>query len=285
MTRVPTLADDQLLARLRLDPGAAECCIDLAKGTSLALELDFDGPQPRHFGAPPASSSPFTIGSFNGDVRRGASCNCRTLTLTPHCNGTHTESVGHLTETSVPLHRFVPGAPLPALLLTLQPQRAGDSGEDSEPQPLRDDLLLTRAALLAAWPAAMPFRPRALLLRTLPNDDSKRARDYSGGNPPYLSRQLAADIVQRGIEHLVLDLPSADRSDDGGRLTAHRLFFGLPPGSTRHADAVRPHSTITEFAYMPDALSDGCYALQLQLPAFAGDAVPSRPLLFPLVAT
>ncbi|MEP7313208.1 MAG: cyclase family protein [Pseudomonadota bacterium] len=277
-------AQQPLVARLRLDPGAPQSCsIDFSKGVSLAIELAFNGPQPRHFGAPPATSTPFVIGGFNGEVSRGASCNCRSLTLVPHCNGTHTESVGHLTVTGESLHGFVPAGPLPALLLSLRPQRAAESGEDSEPQPQPDDLLLTRADLRNAWPAQLPFQPTALLLRTLPNDVSKLQRDYSGGNPPFLSRQLATEIVALGITHLVLDLPSADRSDDGGRLTAHRIFFGLPPGSARHADASRPHSTITELAWMPDSLLDGCYALQLQLPAFSGDAVPSRPVLFPLV--
>ena len=48
---------------------------------------------------------------------------------------------------------------------------------------------------------------------------------------PYLSREAAEFLVARGIEHLVVDLPSIDRAHDEGRLTAHRVFFGLPPGS------------------------------------------------------
>jgi arylformamidase len=78
----------------------------------------------------------------------------------------------------------------------------------------------------------------------------------------------------------VVDLPSIDRAHDEGRLTAHRLFFGLPPGSVRLADATRAAATITELAFIPDALADGAYLLELQVPALAGDAVPSRPLLY-----
>ncbi len=33
---------------------------------------------------------------------------------------------------------------------------------------------------------------------------------------------------------------------------------------------------------MPDELPDGLYLLELQVPALGGDAVPSRPLLYPL---
>jgi hypothetical protein len=47
-------------------------------------------------------------------------------------------------------------------------------------------------------------------------------------------------------------------------------------------EARRPGSTITELAYIPDELRDGWYFLSLQSPAIAGDAVPSRPVLYPM---
>ena len=245
------------------------------RAVSLARELDFDGAQPLHFGAPRATSSAFRIGSFEGDVARGASCNCRSITLIPHCNGTHTESVGHLTRTATPLHRFVPLAPIPALLLTLTVEDARESGEDSLPAPHAGDQLLTARALRTHWPRKLPVTPRALLLRTA-------GTQHSTTNPPYLSRQAATEIVARGIEHLVLDLPSADRTEDEGRLAAHRIFFGLPDGSTEELAATRRQCTITELAQFPAHLRDGPCALLLQLPAFTGDAVPSRPIYLPL---
>ncbi len=256
---------------------------DFRRAVSLALPLDLDGLQPCHFGAPRATSTPFVAGGFNGDVRRGASCNCRVVTLVPHCNGTHTEGVAHLTTDGEPLHAYVPLAPLPALVLSLEPTEAAQTDEDSLPAPQPGDRLLTRAGVRAAWPADLPFLPRVLVLRTLPNDEAKRSADYSSANPPFLSQQLAAELVARGIEHLVLDLPSADRGDDDGKLTAHRVFFGLPPGSTERSEATRARCTITEFAYIPDAVPDGACAVQLQLTRWSGDAVPSQPLYLPLV--
>jgi kynurenine formamidase len=243
------------------------------RATPLALELDFDGAQPRHFGAPAARSSPLVVGGFTGDVARGDGCNCRSITLVPHCNGTHTESVGHLTLAQPLLHRIVPVAPIPALLLSVATASAPLAGEDSLPAPRAGDQLLTRAALRAAWPQSLPFAPRALLLRTRAHADG-----HDKANPPYLSRQATEEIVARGIEHLVLDLPSADRTEDGGVLCAHHLFFGLPAGSVQLGDATRAHCTITELARFPDGLADGPCALLLQLPAFSGDAVPSRPI-------
>jgi len=74
----------------------------------------------------------------------------------------------------------------------------------------------------------------------------------------------------------------ADRASDGGALTAHRIFFGLPPHSTQLAASTRAECTLTELAYVADSIADGWYLLSLQAPAIAGDAVPSRPVLYPL---
>jgi kynurenine formamidase len=221
--------------------------------------------------------------SFNGSVARGASCNCRSITLIPHCTGTHTEGAGHLTLDCPPLHAQIPSQPLPALLLSLAPQAAHSTTECSLPLPQSGDELITCRALLAAWPQALPFAPQVLILRTLPNGPSKLDRDYSAANPPYLTLQLAQELVARGIDHLIIDLPSIDRAHDEGLLSAHRVLFGLPTSSTDYAAALRPQATVTELAYIDNAIADGPCALQLQVPAWSGDALPSRPLLFALV--
>lgn len=260
-----------------------EVRVDLARPVSLALSLDFDGPQPRHFGAPRATAHPFEAPGFSGTVASGASCNCEVITIIPHCQGTHTECVGHLTRETLDAHRVVPAGLVPAVLLSVASASAAACGESTDPTPAAADLLVSARAIETAWPAAAPFAPRALVIRTLPNTSDKAARDYTLASPPYLSRQAAQLLVSRGIVHLVVDVPSLDRTHDQGRLTAHRIFFGLPPGSAQLSAAARPDATVTEFAFVPDQLPDGAYLLQLQVPALAGDAVPSRPLLYPLL--
>ena len=267
----------------RLEVAGVELRVDLARACDLSLEIDFEAAQVRHFGAPRASSQPYSVPGFPGSVARGASCNCNSVTLIPHCNGTHTEGAGHLTREPLHAQRIVPRGLLPALLLSVSPIPPGQTSESSDPAPHPDDRLITRAALEARWPA-VPFAPRALVIRTLPNEPAKRARDYSAVTPPYLTREAARCLVDRGIEHLVVDLPSIDRAHDEGRLTAHRLFFGLPPGESALARAARSQCTVTELAYVPDEAEDGPYFLQLQVPAINGDAVPSRPLLYRLAA-
>ncbi len=271
----------------RISVANREVRIDLSKPVSLAIDLDFSERQPRHFGAPPASARPFAVPGFSGSVAQGASCNCQTLTLIPHCNGTHTECVGHLTREPADAYRVAPLGLLPALLVSVEPSDiAQANGESTDPKPQNGDKLITRQGIAASWDKAAPlFEPRVLVLRTLPNAPTKRHQDYTNQTPPYLSREVALWLVERGIEHLVVDLPSIDRSHDEGCLTVHRIFFGLPRGSTTLAQATRPNSTVTELAYIPDTVPDGAYLIEIQVPALAGDAVPSRPLLYRLLAT
>jgi kynurenine formamidase len=245
---------------------------DLSRPVSIAIPLDFEGPQAACFDAPPATSRP---------LRAGLSCNCELLTLAPHCNGTHTECVGHVTEDRVAVSECVQGGLLLALLVTLEPTAATATQEDSNPVPEPGDLLVTASALDAAFRSHARAAPRAMILRTAQAAGRGPHHHYRGAAPaPYLSRQAAMWLVDHGIDHVVLDLPSADRAEDGGRLTAHRIFFGLPAGSRRAREAKRPRASITELAWIEPSVPDGHYLLDLQMPAFRSDAAPSRPLLY-----
>lgn len=265
---------------MRFEADGRALLADFSKPLSIAIPMDFTGPQPSCFGAPRAEARPLQSGDFVGDTRAGGSCNCEVLTLAPHCNGTHTECVGHVTNDRVAVSERLPGGVQLALLVTVLPSIAADVFEDSDPRPRPDDRLVTAAALREACNRYAAPAPAALIVRTSIGSDPPH-REYRGPAPaPYLSRQAADWLVAREIESLVLDLPSADRAEDGGLLTAHRIFFGLPPGSRRAADAGRPRATITELAWVDPAIADGLYLLDLQIPPFLADAAPSRPLLY-----
>jgi kynurenine formamidase len=265
--------------------GALDASVDLSSAISLARELDFETTQPQHFGAPPATSQPYSSAGFSGSVDSGASCNCNIITLIPHCNGTHTECVGHLTREPVDALRIVPSGLLPALLISVQPDNADRFLESTEPLSQAGDRIVTREAIEGAWPMRTPFEPEALIIRTCGKGLDGDPLPGTSGSPAYLTREAAQLLVERGIEHLVIDLPSIDRDHDAGRLTAHRVFFGLPPRATNHGAASRPAATITELARIPDTLQDGPCLLELQVPAWRGDALPSRPLVYALAAT
>jgi kynurenine formamidase len=236
----------------------------------ISLPLTFDGAQPRFFGATAAHARAYVSGSFEGDVRLGASCNCSTYMLTPHCNGTHTECVGHITREQVSVRDVAICSFMLARVISVQPSNASDGDE-----------VITLGALRAAAGGTASLS-QAVVIRTLPNSIQKAARDYDSRPAPYFAPEAIEWLVANGVEHLVTDLPSLDRGDDGGKLAAHRAFWGMPPGEISVMQATRPQATVTELAFIPDSVADGLYLLNLQVAPFVTDAAPSRPLLYPL---
>ena len=78
---------------------------------------------------------------------------------------------------------------------------------------------------------------------------------------------------EKGVEHLLIDLPSVDKEKDGGMLVSHRAFWDFK-------GKIRANATITELIYVNNRIIDGTYLLNLQVAPFENDASPSRPLLF-----
>ncbi|HET9694924.1 MAG TPA: cyclase family protein [Steroidobacteraceae bacterium] len=254
----------------------------LARPIDLAIPLDFAGPQPRFFADFAATAEPLRAGAFTGSVAEGASCNCAAYTLAPHCHGTHTECLGHVSAPAASLASFTPVPPALALLVSAEPRPLG--AEAVGAHAAADDPVIDRRSLERAAAAWLQAPWTALVLRTLPNGPAKRYRAYAGACPaPYFRPDAVAWLVERGVSSLVVDLPSLDRADDGGALAAHRLYWGLPAGSSDARAATRAHALVTELAYVPDDVHDGLYLLDLQVPAFVADAAPSRPVLYALV--
>lgn len=253
---------------------------ETAAAISIARRLDFDGPQPSYFGVPPAVATPMRAGAFVGDTRAGGSCNAEEILVNPHCHGTHTECVGHVTEARHHVIDVVPMHMLDARLLTLAPERAGDCSDDLPAASRDDDWLLSERSLARALGADATL-PEALVVRTQPNDESKRHRQYLvSSDYAYFSRTAMATLVRAGVRHLLIDTPSLDRLDDDGALELHRLFWNMPAGATAVDALTRADATITEMIYVPDRIADGYYRLMLQPAPFGGDATPSNPTLF-----
>jgi kynurenine formamidase len=255
---------------------------DLSRPLSIAIALAFDGEQPSFYGAPPATATPLRSGSFVGDVLQGGSCRCSTYTLTPHCNGTHTESIGHVVREPVSIHATANEAFIVARVVSVTPVTVRNDAVDAP--VMQGDRIITAAELQNALAGKATADCHALVVRTLPNLSDKPARSYTLDSemPPYFSVEAMHWVVAQGYRHLIVDLPSIDRAVDGGLLRCHRIFWGLPAGSSTLADATRPNATVTELAYIDSATADGLYLLNLQVPAFESDAAPSRPILFPV---
>lgn len=265
-----------------------DVCFSLA-GTSyrllppaidISIPLYFDGEQPNTYGVPKAQARAFEGGGFIGDVRLGGSCNFESYTLIPHCNGTHTECIGHITAARISVHEVLQDSLIPATLISLT---AVSKTPDSYLPPLDpEDAVLDRQGLEQALRKADPAFLEALVIRTLPNAQEKKSRNYQHQQPPFFTMEAMRLIRQRGVRHLLIDLPSVDRLFDEGLLSAHHIFWGLAQGAGDTPADPRAMATLTEMIYVPDEVPDGKYLLNLQIAPFHADAAPSRPRLFRL---
>ena len=247
---------------------------DLREPVDISIPLRFNGPQPNAYGVEPATSMACEAGDMLGDTRLGGRVNFEQYTLISHCNGTHTECVGHITHERISVRDCLKDVFMPALLVSVEDERNASG-----------DLIIGREELeerieAATYVRATDTEPAALIVRTLPNDDSKLTRHYGDIIPPYFSAEAMDFVVEAGFKHLLVDLPSIDRIYDDGKLANHRIFWNVEPGSFETNTASRIHSTITELIYVPDHVGDGEYLLNLQIAPFEADASPSRPVLF-----
>lgn len=257
---------------------------DTVDGKSIAINMDFDGSQPNHFGTEKANRHSLQLGGFLGDTARGGSCNVDVLSMIPHCNGTHTETIAHIVDESVFVGQAAPGGILRAQLITITPQPADSKSGSYRPRLESGDRLLTAESLRAAWEACgNPEDIEALVIQTEPNELSKMSRTYDEDHqPPFFSVEAMSFVNEIGIRHLLVDIPSVDRMYDEGLLTNHHLFWNVAEQTHRLSAESWRDKTITEMVFVPDSMDDGFYLLSLQVPAFYSDAAPSRPILYPV---
>jgi len=268
---------------LQFTTGGRHWRTDLRAPVDLAIPLNFPGPQPRFFADRPALAEPLRVPGFSGSVASGAGCNCGVYSLAPHCHGTHTECVGHVTSNATALAGLTPVPPALALLVSVRPGRLGEVAAGAHGRHDPRDPVISRDILATAVAYWIRDPWTALVVRTLPNDPGKLGRSYLGPCPaPYFTADAMHWVVERGVTSLVVDLPSLDRAQDDGALAAHRIYWGLPPGALDAHRARRGRALVTEHAYAPDSAPDGLYLLDLHVPAFAADAAPSRPVLYPV---
>jgi kynurenine formamidase len=196
-----------------------------------------------------------------GDVNRGGAVNFRDIYFNPHGHGTHTECVGHISKEDYTINQCLKQFFFSAQVVTITP-------ENRE----QDQVITAKQISNIQWSDNV----QALIIRTLPNNTSKLNRQYSSSNPPYIDAEAVQLIIQAGINHLLVDLPSIDKEHDEGKLAGHHVFWNYP-------ESAALHRTITEFVFVPNEVIDGLYLLNLQISPFENDAAPSKPVLFKLV--
>jgi arylformamidase len=235
--------------------------VNLKKGVDISLSFGPGGNNPNAFGIPFPEIAPIKVGDFVGSVAAGSGANCDIIRFCAHGNTTHTECIGHITKA----HEFVGDLVTELFLLAdvISVTLTESNGVNLiTPQDL---------GVLPTTPA------KAVVIRTTPNLEEKKSRNWSNNNPPFFSTEAMQMLVSHGYEHLLTDLPSVDAEEDGGALAAHHVWWQYPANP-------RMSASITELIYVPDSLVDGMYLLNLVFPRVQSDASPSRPVLFELNA-
>jgi len=230
--------------------------IDTAQPLDISLPLSDSTENPTAWYVSAPRFEPVRANGFIGSVAEGGSVNFRDIYFNPHGHGTHTECCGHITKDFHSVNEKLNQFFYNAYLISIEPKKV-----DNDYVIFADQFELPTDISIDA-----------LVIRTLPNVTSKKTKNYSSTNPAFLDISVMQVLNHYGINHLLIDLPSVDKEEDGGVLAFHHAFFEVPENPNQ--------KTITEFVFVPDNIKDGLYLLNLQVAPFENDASPSRPVLY-----
>jgi kynurenine formamidase len=243
--------------------------IDLSKPIDISIPITNSDKNPIAWYIEKPEIEPVKFGSdgseWIGKVSEGSSTNFNNIFFNPHGHGTHTECLGHITREFYSINQCLKQFFFTAELISITPEN------------INDDLVITLECISTALD--MTKNSEALIIRTLPNFVEKKHKNYSHTNPPYLSEEVAIFIREKGIKHLLIDLPSVDREEDEGKLLAHKAFWNVKDVTNLNDDA-RLDCTITEMIFVSNEIPDGTYILNIQIASFENDASPSKPILY-----
>lgn len=194
-------------------------------------------------------------------VSKKDSTNFNSIYFNPHAHGTHTECVGHITKEFNSVNDHLKQFFFLAEVITVVPEKKDK------------DFVISKKQIQHA----IGNKKRdAVVIRTLPNTDEKLSKKYTGTNPPYLLEEVVTFFKEKGIKHLLFDMPSVDKEKDDGKLLSHNAFWNT-------SGKIRYDTTITEFIFVPNNIDDGEYFLNIQIAPFVNDASPSKPVLYKII--
>ena len=235
--------------------------VDISKPLDISIPIDVSKENVNAWYVDGPKIFPEEIDGEIVKVSEGAVVNFNNIHFNPHSHITHTECVGHITEkvhsvnTNLKYYIFL------AEVVTIAPLFHNG------------DFLIGVKQLKTAL---RNKKRDAIVIRTLPNLEEKKSMQYSNTNPTYLSEKAAIYLKEKGIKHLLIDLPSVDKEKDDGKLLSHNAFWNTD-------GELRMDATITEFIYVPNTIEDGEYLLNLMIAPFENDATPSKPVLYKII--
>ena len=235
--------------------------IDLSKPLDISISLRASKDNVNAWYLEEPKIEPVKFDDWVGSVAKGANVNFNNIWFNPHAHGTHTECVGHITKAFHSINKNLKQFFFMAEVISVAPEMSDE------------DFVISKKQIQFA----LGNKKRdAIVIRTMPNMKDKLTKHYSNTNPTYLTEEAAIFLREKGIKHLLIDLPSVDKEKDGGKLLAHNAFWNTK-------GKLRLDATITELIYVPNKVQDGTYFLNLQIAPFENDASPSKPILYKIM--
>jgi len=233
---------------------------------------------PNIFHLPLITSKTFELeNQFTGDVRKGGSCNLDVLNYIPH-NLTHVETAAHIVSydcnppwiADIPAENFS-GIVYVIDLTDIRIEQGRLISRNEIERKLRNNRLpVTMLAIktkASEFPQDYDFSDKGFI--ALDAEAAKGIHDYS----------IVINSKKFIIDCLILDLPSIDPERDGGKLSAHRSYFGLP--ETGHYSQNVEKRILIELAYFSE-IEEGYYYAVLTPSRFQTNAAATEILFWPL---
>ena len=235
--------------------------INVSEPLDISIPIDMNKGKVNAWGIDDPKIEVEKFDDYEVSVANGAVVNFNSIKFNPHSHITHTECVGHITKEVHSVNQHLKYFIFLAEVVTIAPLfHNGDFliGVKQLKHALRNK------------------KRDAIVIRTLPNLEEKKSMKYFNTNPTYLSEKAAIYLKEKGIKHLLIDLPSVDKERDDGKLLSHNAFWNT-------GGKLRMDATITEFIYVPNTIEDGEYLLNLMIAPFENDATPSKPILYKII--
>ena len=244
--------------------------VDLNKPYDLSIPIDTIK-SPSFYDDNPVKVNYYTNKNKVWSIEKGAPCNIPVITLNIHCGVTHTECRSHITKEKIAVTDCIDNSLSPSYLISVEPRN--NIKKDTYHHTIeRNDLIITKDMLYQKLENIDEQFLKSIIIRTLPNSNTALSKNYNTHNNPYFSNEATYYLESLGTENLIVDLPSIDKYDDGGKLGNHQIFWNIDKESN--------NNTITELAYITEEVEDGKYLLSLNMLNLKLDASPSRPIIY-----
>tara|TARA_B100000700_G_scaffold330568_1_gene457502 strand:- start:2220 stop:3002 length:783 start_codon:yes stop_codon:yes gene_type:complete len=256
--------------KINIEYNEAEYHIDSNDGIDISIPVTFnEDKNPKFYDISNPQKKYYQVDDTEYDIKKGAGCSVPMVHMNIHCSGTHTETANHIIK-NAPLISDIDNLNfIPSQLISVTPELNSDERYHANYD--KNDGVITRRQLEKLITPNIFLD--AIIIRTNPNDNDKKIRNYNLDHHPYLSTDAIKYLKNSGVKHIVIDTPSIDKFNDGGKLGNHRIFF-------TNSNQLINKNTITELAFIPNEYLDGKYFLCIGVPNFKLDVAPSKPIIY-----